>query len=54
MVRERLGLLGLNASATARVISRKSNDDDDDDDMSVSLVGETGAPGGNHRPTAGN
>ena len=27
---------------------------DDDDEMSVSLVGETGVPGGNHRPTANN
>ena len=25
-------------------------DDDDDDEISVSLVEETGAPGGNHRP----
>ena len=27
---------------------------DDDDEMSVSLVEETGAPGGNDRPTASN
>ena len=43
------GLLRLNASATARVISRRGwwwwN---------VSLVEETGAPGGNHQPTASN
>ena len=25
--------------------------DDDDDEMSVSLVEETGVPGGNHQPT---
>ena len=28
--------------------------DDDDDEMSVTLVEETGVPGGNHRPTASN
>ena len=28
--------------------------DYDDDEMSVSLVEETGVPGGNHRPTASN
>ena len=27
---------------------------DDEDEMSVSLVEETGVPGGNHRPTASN
>ena len=27
---------------------------DDDDEMSVSLVEETGAPGGNHQPTTSN
>ena len=42
------GLLGFNASATARVISRRWNDDDE---ISF-LVEETGVPGGNHRPTA--
>ena len=42
------GLLGFNASATARVISRQWNDDDE---ISF-LVEETGAPGGNHQPTA--
>ena len=26
----------------------------DDDDMAVSLVGETGVPGGNYRPTTSN
>ena len=41
------GLLGFNASATARVISRRWNDDE-----ISSLVEETGVPGGNHRPTA--
>ena len=44
------GLLGVNASATARVISRRWNDDDE---ISF-LVEETGVPGGNHRPTASN
>ena len=44
------GLLGFNASATARVISRRWNDDDE---ISF-LVEETGVPGGNHRPTASN
>ena len=44
------GLLGFNASATARVISRRWNDDDE---ISY-LVEETGVPGGNHRPTASN
>ena len=39
-----IGLLGFNASATARVISRRLNDDE----ISF-LVEETGAPGGNHR-----
>ena len=43
------GLLGVNASATARVISRRWNDDE----ISF-LVEETGVPGGNHRPTASN
>ena len=43
------GLLGFNASATARVISRRWNDDE----ISF-LVEETGVPGGNHRPTASN
>ena len=28
------------------------DDDDDDDEMSVSLVEETGIPGGNHRTSA--
>ena len=37
------GLLGFNASATARVISRRWNDDE----ISF-LVEETGVPGGNH------
>ena len=41
----RFGLLGFNASATARVISRRWNDDDE---ISF-LVEETGVPGGNHR-----
>ena len=36
------GLLGFNASATARVISRRRNDDDE---ISF-LVAETGVPGG--------
>ena len=45
----RFGLLGVNASATARVISRRWNDDE----ISF-LVEETGVPGGNHRPTASN
>ena len=40
-----LVLLGVNASATARVISRRWNDDE----ISF-LVEETGVPGGNHRP----
>ena len=40
------GLLGFNASATARVISRRWNDDENS-----FLVEETGVPGGNHRPT---
>ena len=55
-VRFRLGVLGFNASATARVISRRWNDDDDDDDDEISffMVEETGVPGGNHRPTASN
>ena len=57
--------MGVNASATARGISRRRNDDDDDgdddggdgddgdDDDEISfLVEETGVPGGNHRPTA--
>ena len=44
-----LGLLVFNASATARVISRRWNDDDDEISY---LVEETGVPGGNHRPTA--
>ena len=43
------GLLEFNASATARVISRRWNDDE----ISF-LVEETGVPGGNHRPTASN
>ena len=47
--RIRFGLLGVNASATARVISRRRNDDE----ISF-LVEETGVPGGNHRPTASN
>ena len=42
-----LGVLGFNASATARVISRRWNDDE----ISF-LVEETGVPGENHRPTA--
>ena len=29
-------------------------DDDDENEMSVSLVAETGVPGGNHQPTASN
>ena len=41
------GVLGVDASATARVISRRGNDDDE---ISI-LVEETGVPGGNHRPT---
>ena len=41
------GLLWFNASATARVISRRWNDDDE---ISF-LVEEPGVPGGNHRPT---
>ena len=45
-----IGLLGFNASATARVISRRWNDDDE---ISF-LVEETGVPGGNHRSTASN
>ena len=45
------GLLGVNASATARVIARRWNDDDDEISF---LVEETGVPGGNHRPTASN
>ena len=44
-----LVLLGLNTSATARVIFRWRNEDDR---MSVSLVEETGVPEGNHRPMA--
>ena len=48
--RNEFGLLGCNASATARVISRRWNDDDE---ISF-LVEETGVPGGNHRPTASN
>ena len=44
-----LGLLGINASATARVMSRLWNDDE----ISF-LVEETRVPGGNHRPTASN
>ena len=43
-------VLGFNASATARVISRRWNDEDE---ISF-LVEETGVPGGNHRPTASN
>ena len=43
------GLLGFNASATTRVISRRWNDDE----ISF-LVEETGVPGGNHRSTARN
>ena len=39
-------LFGFNASATARVISRRRNDDDDEISF---LVEETGVPGGNHR-----
>ena len=39
------GLFGFNASATARVISRRWNDDDDEISF---LVEETGEPGGNH------
>ena len=38
--------LGFNASATARVMSRRWNDDDE----ICFLVEETGAPGRNHRP----
>ena len=38
----RFGFLGFNASATARVISRRGNDDDE---ISF-LVEETGVPGG--------
>ena len=41
------GVLGFNASATARVISRRWNDDDE----IGFLVEETGVPGGNHRTT---
>ena len=44
------GVLRFNASATARVISRRWNDDDE---ISF-LVEETGVSGGNHRPTASN
>ena len=43
------GLLGFNASATARVIATRWNDDE----ISF-LVEETGVPGGNHRPAASN
>ena len=43
------GLLGVNASATTRVLSRRWNDDE------ISFqVEETGVPGVNHRPTASN
>ena len=49
VARQRFGLLGFNASATARVITRRWNDDDDEISY---LVEETGVPGGNHRPTA--
>ena len=42
--------IGVNASATTRVISRRWNDDDE---ISI-LVEEPGVPGGNHRPTASN
>ena len=45
-----VGVLGFNASATARVISRRWNDDDE---ISF-LVEVTGVSGGNHRPTASN
>ena len=45
-----VGLLELNASTTARVISGG----DDENQMSAPLVKETGVPGGNHRPTASN
>ena len=38
------GVLGLNASATSRVIKNQGGDYDE---MSVSLAAETGAPGGN-------
>ena len=48
--RQGIYLLGVNASATARVISRRWNDDDE---ISY-LVEETGVPGGNRRPTASN
>ena len=34
--------------------SYQGGDYDDDDEMSVSLVEETGAPGGNRRPMASN
>ena len=44
-------VLGFNASATARVISRRWNNDGDEIGF---LVEETGVPGGNHRPTANN
>ena len=46
MVNNGLGLLGLNASATTRVILRRWNDDNK---MSVSLVEETGVPRGKYR-----
>ena len=46
-----IGVLGFNASATARVISRQLNDDDDEISY---LEEETGVPGENHRPAASN
>ena len=42
-------ILGFNASATARVISRRWNDDYE---ISFFLVEEIGVPGGDRRPTA--
>ena len=39
--------LGINASATAKIISRRRNIDHE---MSVSLVQETGVSGGNYLP----
>ena len=45
-----LGIIGLNASVTPR--SYRGSEMVISDVMSVSLVEETGVPGGNHRPTA--
>ena len=40
--------MGFNVSATATTGLYRGGDDDDADEMSVSLVEETGAPGGHH------